>query len=198
MTSSAVATAASAVNQAQPNAASGTRARCGGGNSTTDIKIDEHGRGCPRPAPATPAGRLLLGQDHQAVVGRRRARPGGQIVGARHPVPDRDPPADPARRQPVLDLVRTEPLRPAHGRPRPDRGAARPRSRNSPGASRSIRTPLEVRAQLTRAERNRPPRREGGSRAEYSRFAGTGVDEGTIGFRSDSRITIFDSSAATT
>ncbi len=56
-TTSAVATAASAVNQAQPKAASGTAgARCGGGNSTTDIKIDVRGGAIhdrprrPRPA----------------------------------------------------------------------------------------------------------------------------------------------------
>ena len=87
----------------------------------------------PRPSPATSAGRLLLGQDHQAIVGRRRSRPRSQIVGARDSVPDRDPPSDPPRRQTMLDLVGTEPLGPAHGRRRPDRGAARPQSRKSQG-----------------------------------------------------------------
>ena len=80
--------------------AAGTAGRTSG--STT-------GRARPDPAPLPPARGLLLGKDDQAVVGRHRAGPGGQVVGAAHAVPDRDPSADPLRLQAVLDLVGAKP-----------------------------------------------------------------------------------------
>ena len=140
-----------------------------GGRKQHDRHQDRRtGRGGPRPSPATAAGRLLLGQHHQAVVGRRRPRPRGQIVGARDSVPDRDPPADPVASPAHARSGRDRAAAPARCRPRPDTGVARSRSQRTTSASSSQRTPLEVRTQLVQAARNRRPPREGGPEAGCS------------------------------
>ena len=110
-TTSAVATAPSAVSQAQPKAASGTaRARWGGGNSTTDIKIDDRGGAVhdrprrPRPAVCSSASTTRPSLD--AEVPARAAR--SLVLVTRFQTAIRRPIQRVASS--MLDLVGTEPL----------------------------------------------------------------------------------------
>ena len=110
-TTSAAATAPSAVNQARaegPGRVARHQVRRWEKHDRHQDRRPRGGR--PRPASATPAGGLFLGQDHQAIVGTGGAGPSSQVVGAGDAVPDHDPPPEPAGRQLVLDLIGTEPL----------------------------------------------------------------------------------------
>ena len=126
-TTSAAATAPSAVSQRRPS----RRAGPVGGEEQDRHQDRRTGRGGPRPSPRRPRPAVCSSARTTSPSLAATSGPRREVVGARDSVPDRDPPPDPPRRQFVLDLVGAEPLgRPAIGR-RPGRGAARARSRSA-------------------------------------------------------------------
>ena len=106
VTSSAVATAASAVEPGVAGVGLEPRGPQFGRRKEEDRHQDRRSRRRrPEPAPLAPARGLLLGKNDQAVVGQGCRRPSSHVVRATHAVPDGDPSPDGSRPQSVLDLV---------------------------------------------------------------------------------------------
>ncbi len=190
VTTSAAATAPSAVSQAQPKAASGrTGARWWGGNSRIDIKID-----------------ALGGAVHDRP---RRPRPAVcSSASTTRPSLDAEVPARAARSLVLVTRFQTairRPIRvsPAHARSGPDKPPRRPavggasiRMLFDPEAKGDQRIQVEayvlqVRTQLDPEARNRRRPRAAGPEAAMFRLGADGGRRGHDRLRSDSRVSGF-------